>query len=655
MKLLLSGLLMGMMVTASGVELVRDGEARAAIRVCDDAPASVRFASEELRKYVKLATGVELPILTGKEEKNPLPGTVKLGYGADIKGVGRFGYVAAAKKNELVLHGMDHRIKEFKPEKLAESGMISASTGTLFAVYDFLDRELGVRFLWPGELGTFVPKRDSLVLEDFHRVGRPPLECATFRLSPQLSNPKGWSKAEAKERYFAAASLWTIRHGFASRNYWRGGHAFRDYWQRFGKTRPDFFAQLPDGSRRPLKGDAKGSRISMCVSNPDFHRQIIEDFKKKPKEVLSVCENDIAGLCTCERCRSWDAPQPGFATHPYWSKGEIPELGNLNAFMRIGEDGGNDASGASLTDRYAKFYLAVQKLAREVKPDVKLYGHAYVNFVKPPLETILNSDIVIGYVGWPYFPFTPAEMERIRADWDGWKASEASMVLRPNSTHSGHNLPLQYARKLGEAYRYCFASGALVGVDFDSLRGEFGVQGPMFYTLARLTARPDLTVETILDEYYSAFGPAKAAVKAYFDYGESVADAVTAEDWQKWNDIRGRISFKNWLSVADFIFTPEVFARMNALLGEAAVAAADDPESLARVTFLQCGLKNAELTVEALKRKYRFDASGTPADRDAWQAALQELAACRAAHEDQFISNMGYLYYRENHGSKLYR
>ncbi len=637
----------------SAVELVRDGQAAASIRVADGAPDSVRFAAEELQHYIYRATKAKLPVI-GQKDENTLPNEIKLGYGTSVKGLGRFGFVVEARGNELVLCGFDHAVKEFKPEKAAEQGMITASTGTLFAVYDFLDRELGVRFLWPGETGTYVPHRDSIILPDFKRTGKPALESATFRIVPKISNPNGWKNQEAREAFLGGSALWTIRHRFASVKSIRGGHAFTNYWERFSKTHPEFFALLPDGTRRPLKGDKTGRDISMCVSNPDFQKQVVEDFRKKPKEVLSACENDTAGFCTCPQCRSWDAPQPGFATHPYWSKGIIPIRENRNSFMRVGEDGGKDESGASLTDRYAMFYLKVYDLAKEVKPDVIVYGHAYANFARPPLRTKLHRNIAIGYVGWPYYPFTGDEMARIRREWQEWQASGPSMVLRPNSTHSGHNMPLQYARKLGNAYKECFESGAMVGADFDMMRGEFAAQGPMLYTLARLTARPDLTVEQILDEYYGAFGSAAGEVKAYFDYCENISDAVTMEQWNQWKSELGSISFKNWLNVSDRIFTPEFFTHANDLLKKAEAAAAKDPETLERVKFLQLGLENANLTVKTLLAKRSLDASSTAENRAKWQESLKALAAFRAAHEDQYISNMGYLYYREKHGSKLY-
>ena len=39
------------------------------------------------------------------------------------------------------------------------------SRGTMYAVYDFLAKSCGVRWLWPGDSGEFVPKKKVLHLD----------------------------------------------------------------------------------------------------------------------------------------------------------------------------------------------------------------------------------------------------------------------------------------------------------------------------------------------------------------------------------------------------------------------------------------------------------------------------------------------------------
>ena len=59
--------------------------------------------------------------------------------------------------------------------------------------------------------------------------------------------------------------------------------------------------------------------------------------------------------------------------------------------------------------RYAKFALAVQKLAQEVDPDAVVMGGAYVNYNEPPIETKLNDHVIIAIVSSIMYPWTPAK------------------------------------------------------------------------------------------------------------------------------------------------------------------------------------------------------------------------------------------------------
>ncbi len=135
----------------------------------------------------------------------------------------------------------------------------------------------------------------------------------------------------------------------------------------------------------------------------------------------------------------------------------------------------------------------------------------------------------------------------------------------------GHNLPIFFARKLGEDFSYAAAHG-LIGTDFDSLTGQWASQGPNLYLLARLHECPRMTVAKVLDEYYSAFGPAAAAVRAYFAHWEKVSDAVT-DDLAK----EAELHWASFYRDADRIFTPGVLATGRDLLEKAAAAAQSDP------------------------------------------------------------------------------
>lgn len=78
-------------------------------------------------------------------------------FGLSSKGLGPGGIVLSAQGPVLALFGTDARTP-------------SDPHGTRSAVTTFLEEKLGVRYLWPGELGKVVPRRQTIVAADFqHR------------------------------------------------------------------------------------------------------------------------------------------------------------------------------------------------------------------------------------------------------------------------------------------------------------------------------------------------------------------------------------------------------------------------------------------------------------------------------------------------------
>ena len=227
----------------------------------------------------------------------------------------------------------------------------------------------------------------------------------------------------------------------------------------------------------------------------------------------------------------------------------------------------------------------------------------------------------------------------------GW-----TMDVRPNTTWSGGAYPLQYGERLGEEYRRVLQNPRTRRVHFDSLRGEFANQGPMWYILARLTCRPDLTVEQIRDEYFGCFGNAGPALKAYFDYWRGISDAVTEKEVKQWEKELG-YKFMVWnnTDMCVRIFKPEHFAEAAKLLDKAEKAAVT-PEEKEFVAFFRLGLEHARLTRIAGEAHLKRVLNNTPANQAELQKKRAEVLAFRKAHENSGISNMGLTTSKETGG-----
>ncbi len=567
------------------VTLVRDGQPAALIVIPDSPAQVVEYAARELAHHVRRASGATLETVREADLGDRAGSRVFIGAceataaaGINVTSLPPEGWVARIVGEDLFLAGSDRSGYQLY-------GPVWA--GSLWATYELLETELGVRWLWPGELGEFVPTADTIVLPDLDRTGAPAflqrslrsaMALAGNRMGPEMLESEGYRQAQADER------VWLRRMRMGNTVTFTYGHAFGDWWERFGDAHPEWFNLLPNGRREPL---GHPSHISMCVAEPGLHEQIVAEWWQRRQEHpdgpvnVNCCENDTAGLCVCDRCLAWDVLPPGQT--PEERMALVRERWETLTPDRYRWDTGL----GSLSDRYARFYLAVQELAREHDPDAMVFGYAYGNYREPPREVRLNADVIIGYVPGIRFPASAEERQSRRDEWQGWADAGASLLLRPNYFLYGYCMPYVFAEQFGREFGFCARNG-MIGTDFDSLTGMWATQGPNLYMLGRMHATPLADPQAVLAEYYAGFGPAAEEVRAYFDYWEARSEELIAGMSGGWHEYVARLHE---------IWTEEMFAQARPLL-DAARSAADGPEFAARVAFLEQGFEHARLTAE---------------------------------------------------------
>ena len=548
----------------------------------------------------------------------------------------------------------------------------AACQGTLYAVYDYLENDLGIRWIWPGELGEVIPKKEKLEIGSLDRSGKEPLTCRRLRPVPvDRKYLTGWNKPENRNAFHAAQELFLIRHrmGASENRYY--GHAFGDYWKRYGKTHPEYFALLPNGKREPLAGDkGSGTFITMCVSNSAFQDQVIRDWVASRRgrapyyqPAVNACENDSPGMCTCKNCRAWDAKDPLFAASKYWGKGEDP-LTRKGRFYRLAQvswgEEGDEAKAIrgppSLSDRYAKFYMALLKKAKAVDPKARVAGYAYANYRKPPRETGLDKDIMLIYVPGVGLPYTAEASAKFRKEWNGWRNCGISdIILRPNYMLTGANFPVNFGRFIAGDFEFAAKNG-MTGTNFDSLTGAFANQGAMLYTLIRIHRNPALGYENSIREYCFAFGPAEKVIRSYVDFWEDFSSRLTREQLVKAGeenrDRSGSISggHTNFVLIAHAIYPPEVFTQARTILDQASALAAGNATALKRIDFLRKGLRDAELTRNTSLSYFKWISAkrnNQPRPeivklRQQFENDFKTMAAHRAAVEADMVCNFGH-------------
>lgn len=546
----------------------------------------VRYAAAELVKHVEKATGARLEVLQeGGQE--PLAGRTRL----------YLGHTATARQAgvDFTRLGFEECVLRTVPGGLIVAGQDDAgdpldadtNAGTLWGVYELLERVLKVRWLWPGDAGVFVPQSSRVAHGEMDEVVSPRFFQRRFRpgLGFVSEHPAMGFTKEGADKYAQDLTVFLRRHRMGRSFNFSYGHAFTQWWESDGKTHPEWFQYLEkDGGRRgPSK---KGGRFSMCVSNAGLQQAVVERWLAKYKgadprqsaapRFINAVENDILGICACEQCKAADGPPP-----ENYLKYYAPDSKMIGSRF--------------VSDRYARFWLGVQQKAAEVDPAANVVGYVYFNYFDAPTSGVkLNPRIVLGYcpsAGW--FPRSDEEHAWMKSVWAGWSDTGARLFMRTNHFLDGYCMPFIFAHQFADEFHHAERHG-MVATDYDSLTGHWATQGPNLYLALRLHTRPEATADELLAEYYGGFGAAAPLVKQYFDHWESyttgrresLARAMVELQASRW---------RSWAKAAHAVYPESCFAPGEALLQQAESAVAQDPEALQRVKFLQLGLEHAKL------------------------------------------------------------
>ncbi len=561
--------------------------------------AITAYAAQEFCEHLAQATGRRAAIIEERGEEDPAGPYVFIGPTMAAAAIGI--HVAELPSEACVLrtHG-DALYIAAKTEAGNPLSQSMTANGVLWGVYEVLERQLGVRWLWPGRLGTHVPKQARINVAPYDEVIAPAL--VQRHLRPSLG-PHGFAVADPRlafspsqrEHYAHSQSVFLRRHrmGRGEDNYFAEpsfgrGHAFSGWWEEYGQDHPEWFQLLPDGRRGP-EDPERPHAVSMCVSNPEVAAKVVERWAAARTQYpgqtlhLGIGENDSSARCQCKPCRAWDGPMP---------RPERLPPGLERSYEPV-----------QASSRYARFANRVYRLAAEIDPNVNVHFYAYLNYFWAPDPSVtLNENIIIGFVPWfrwaGWFPRTDAEHAWIKRQWDGWQRAGVTACYRPNWFLDGYTMPLVYMHQFADAFKH-YADNGMHATDFDSLQGMWAAQGPNLYLLARIHVRPHMNTGDILGEYYAAFGPAAPLIQSYFKYWEDYAienRANAAHSIQSRHGGRFR-RYAKYARVAAELYPQEVFQPAFELLGTARGLC--QPRSLyaKRVDYLREGLKHALLCV----------------------------------------------------------
>ena len=157
-------LIIGVIITntCNSAEVAIDGQAISVIVVPSDPSSTELFAAEELQGYLNKITTAEFIIFS--EGKSKAKSKIYIGH------------CKASKKFTSLLNSNEPDCFAVKSSKKNVHLFGVSDRATLYAVYDFLEDDLGCRWLAPGPEWEDIIKQKSIALKDFERI-----ECPDIR------------------------------------------------------------------------------------------------------------------------------------------------------------------------------------------------------------------------------------------------------------------------------------------------------------------------------------------------------------------------------------------------------------------------------------------------------------------------------------------
>jgi hypothetical protein len=256
--------------TPSAIEIVRNGVSTYEIVIPSDADSMVVHAAEELRYYLRESSGADIPV-TIEETHDPDRSSLKVGFAPTYNDLTEHTIAYYQEGDDLYIYGGN-------------------SKSTLYAVYRFLEQELG--FMWLSPDSDVIPETKHVSIESG----------TSYSYTPQITTRTVHSRLFYENRDFAD-KLGVTYEAFPGYVPGFGVHTFHRFMPEasFYEVHPEYYA---------LRG---GRRLTtqLCLSNEDVLRIVIDSvraiFTRHPEtDIISVSQDDNTQYCMCEHCAAID-------------------------------------------------------------------------------------------------------------------------------------------------------------------------------------------------------------------------------------------------------------------------------------------------------------------------------------------------------------
>ncbi|MBQ4631719.1 MAG: DUF4838 domain-containing protein [Clostridia bacterium] len=483
------------------------------------------FAAEELCAYIQKITGVDISkninatnhIIIGDPSRNPEANKIISQSEFDSLVPGPEGFIIKASKNALLLAGSSNNENE-------------QERGTVYAVYEFLERFLGCSLSAYSKSGVnageYVPKTSDITIKNGTEYVKSsadiPYRTAIVQYSTWVGdanhalNPQfiGWL---AKNRYNRILTWWGVyeqykENGMLSECEKRGilfsvGHhqsfnmllppyGNKYFKKEYAKTNPEFYRLLEDGSRYEVKDGDYSGQLVLCMRNEELidemAKNIISWSEQNPQvDIISLWPHDGKHeQCICEHCKNH-----------------------------------------SKSDNYSYFANQVAKKVSKFKPNLKIDRIAYLDLLDSEDEMLTDS-VVINEAVWHETLRTAGKPDGSsfeNSDFEknalSWKKLGARVVYYDYlmGIYSSKQRWLPIADEIQAiAKRFCtlgiYGSGTQIE-PFNLWNHIFN-----FFSFARTLYDTSLTIEDNLEKFCRIFGEGAPFVKEIILLGEKTAD-----------------------------------------------------------------------------------------------------------------------------------
>jgi len=568
---------------APSLQLVRNSKGNATIVINKNRPQEVAQAAEELQHYIEKISGAKLPIVNDLKlarGMNILIGNNE-SLNVDIKTENNDGFIIKTSKNTLFLCG-------------------KSEIGTLYAVYTFLEKYLGIRWFWPGELGEIVPKQSSIFVDDIDFIEEP-----DFKWRNRGPGGALWGAISGPTEMHARARLLgiTAQHQdevrrWEQRNKWGGmkiygGHAMGEIYppEKYAKTHPEFYA-LVDGKRAVPGPDYDYKHEGqICTTDPEVIKTAVdwavEFFNQHPDyDGIHMTLNDGRGFCECDQCQKLDTGD--FVTRPGI---DLEEMKSKPVKYTV------------ITDRVFTFMNNICEEIQKTHPGKYIVSMAYSRYIDPPKQIKIHPYVIPQYCLWSAYKHANTELkqkhEKIAAGWS--EVSKATAIYEYYINGSWPGMHRLVVPNITESIKYLAGKGIRL---YQMQSGdEFAINGINYYVAGKLLWDVSLNQEEILNEFYHmAFNTSGDIIKNYHHrLQEAWANAT-----KYGQDVSCSLLSNTRLME---LFTPDLLSACKEDLKRAKIET-NDTAIKKRIEFYEKGLKFTDLTVTAVEKTRELETNG---------------------------------------------